>query len=60
MLCTSGFMDDAMLHIMARARLGDAKEAHTQNDSTVGSKNLKPRRILKLTHQGQLRNGGGV
>jgi len=33
------------------ARNKRREEAHTQNDSTGGTADLTPRRILKLTHQ---------
>ena len=56
--CTSGFMNNAMF--VHNGREGDAKQTYTQSDSTGGSTDLTPRRILRLTHQGQHRGGGGV
>jgi len=45
-------------HTTARNRRRET--AYTQSDSTEGNKDLVPRRILKLNHQGQYQTGGGV
>ena len=39
--------------------LGSVKMVYTQSDSTGGSTDLIPRRILKLAHQGRHRAGIG-
>ena len=49
----------SLLHTTARD-IGDTKEAYTQSDSPGGITDLLPRRIHKLTHQGQHGTGGGV
>jgi len=54
------FMDDSMfLLIMARNRRRK-KGVYAQSDSTGGSMDTTPRRVLKLAHQGQHRTGGGI
>ena len=57
-LYTSDFIDDVMFAHMARIRR--CEEYYTQSDSTRGNTHLIPRRIVRLTDQGQYQSGGGV
>jgi len=51
MLCTAG------LRMTSCTTNRRREKAYTQSDSTWGSADLTPRRILRLTHQGQHRSG---
>ena len=51
MLCTTG------LRMTSCTTNRRREKAYTQSDSTWGSADLTPRRILRLTHQGQHRSG---
>ena len=58
-LCTSGFVDDVTF-AHNRPIKDNAITASSQSDSPGGSTDLKPRRVVRLTHQGQHRTGDGV
>jgi len=53
-------MDDSMFFAHNGSEQATQKGVYAQSDSTGGSMDTTPRRVLKLAHQGQHRTGGGI